>query len=194
MFTMSYGPKWRAHRALMHRLLAPKPTLEFVPSQEFEVKQLLYQLAFDNDDQAAFFHHVRRMSFSIVTTSTYGHRIDSQDHPELRSAEESSALLGRITRPGAFIEDDIPPLAQFLPRFFQPSRRQAAKYAQVILRGKMRSWSQLKDEVKAGTAAPSFGRDLAETDLQSQGLTDEDAAWITGGQQTGCSCVVDDYF
>ncbi|RYO96035.1 hypothetical protein DL763_003427 [Monosporascus cannonballus] len=180
MFTMSYGPHWRAHRTVMHRLLAPKPTLQFVPSQEFEVKQFLYQLAFDNEDQGAFFGHVRRMSFSIVTTSTYGRRIESNDHPDLSNAGEASALLGRITRPGVFIEDDIPLLAM-LPKFLQPSRRQAKKYADIILRGKMRSWNQLKTEIDAGIAAPSFGRDLAESDYKSQGLTDEDAAWITGG-------------
>ena len=181
MFTMSYGPRWRAHRTIMHRLLAPKPTLEFVPSQEFEVKQFLYQLAFDNADQTAFYQHVRRLSFSIVTTSTYGRRIESWDHPDVRAAGETSALLGRITKPGAFIEDDVPLFAK-LPNFLQPSRRQAKKYADVILRGKMRSWNQLLSELDAGIAAPSFGRDLAESDFREQGLTDEDAAWITGGK------------
>ncbi|RYP62691.1 hypothetical protein DL769_007198 [Monosporascus sp. CRB-8-3] len=179
MFTMPYGPHWRAHRTVMHRLLASKPTLEFVPSQEFYIKQFLYRLAFDNEDQGAFFGHVRRMSFSIVTTSTYGRCIESQDHPDLSNAGEASALLGRITRPGGFIED-IPPLAM-LPKFLQPSHRRAKKYADIILRGKMRSWNQLKAEIDAGIAAPSFGRDLAESDCKSQGLTDEDAAWITAG-------------
>ena len=181
MFTMSYGPRWRAHRTIMHRLLAPKPTLEFVPSQEFEVKQFLYQLAFDNADQGSFFQHVRRLSFSIVTTSTYGRRIDSWDHPDVRAAGETSALLGRITRPGAFIEDDIP-LFAMLPKWMQPSRRAAIGYADTILKGKMRSWNQLKSEVEAGIAAPSFGRSLMESDFREQGLTDEDGAWITGGE------------
>lgn len=180
MFTMSYGPKWRAHRSAMHRLLAPKPTLEFVPSQEYEVKHFLYQLAFENEDQALFFQHVRRLSFSIVTSSTYGRRIDSAADPVLNNAGEASALLARITRPGAFIEDDIPFLAR-LPRFLQPSSRVAKKYAAIILAGKMQSWNRLKDDIKAGVAPPSFGRDLAESDFRDQGLTDEDAAWITGG-------------
>lgn len=178
MFTMPYGPRWRAHRAIMHKLLAPKPTAEFVPSQEFEVKQLLHHLGFENGDQSAWFEHVRRMSFSIVTTSTYGRPVDDAD---LRNAGESSALLGRITRPGAFIEDDIPLLARWLPERLQPSRRQAKKYADIILRGKMRAWNQLKEEVESGKAPPSFGRDLAQSDFRAQGLTDEDAAWITGG-------------
>ncbi|KAK3395195.1 cytochrome P450 [Podospora didyma] len=167
MFTMSYGYRWRAHRTIMHRLLAPKPTLEFVPSQEFEVKQLLHQLAFENgDDHAGFFYHVRRMSFRLSR------------RPRTAAAWTRWATL---ISPGAFIEDDIPPLAQILPKFLQPSRRQAAEYAKIVLRGEMRAWNQIKDEVSAGIAAPSFGRDLAESDFREQGLTDEDATWITGG-------------
>jgi hypothetical protein len=181
MFTMSYGPQWRAHRAAMHRLLAPKPTLEFVPSQQFEVKHFLYQLAFENEDQSSFFQHVRRLSFSIVTSSTYGRRIESIADPILDNAGEASALLARITRPGAFIEDDIPLVAK-LPKLLQPSRREATDYAAIILAGKMQSWNRLKDDIKAGIAPPSFGKDLAESDFREQGLTDEDAAWITGGK------------
>ncbi|KAI1428592.1 putative O-methylsterigmatocystin oxidoreductase [Xylaria sp. FL1777] len=180
MFTMPYGTQWRTHRAVMHRLLAPRPTLEFVPSQVFESKHLLFQLAFENEKQCAFLDHVRRMSFSIVTTSAYGRRIKSQDYLDLNAAGETSKLLGRTTRPGAFIEDDIPLLAG-LPQFLQPSRRKAKKYAAIVSRGKMQAWNQLKSEIRAGLAIPSFGRDLAESDLRSQGLTDEDAAWIIGG-------------
>jgi len=180
MFTMSYGPKWRAHRTIMHQLLAPKATLSFVPSQEFEVKQFIYQLAFENDDYGAFYQHVRRLSFSIVMTSTYGRRIGSWDHPDVKAAGETSALLGRITRPGAFPEDDLPLLAM-LPKWLQPSRKAAKGYADIILRGKMRSWNQLKAEHAAGRAPPSFGRTLLESDYAAKGLTDEDCAWIVGG-------------
>ncbi|KAF7517117.1 hypothetical protein G7054_g13911 [Neopestalotiopsis clavispora] len=180
IFTMAYGPQWRLQRSIMHRLLAPKPTLEFVPSQEFEVKHLLHQLAFDNEDQESFFNHVRRMSLSVVASTTYGRRIDSQDDPDMRSAAHTAALLGSITRPGVFIEDDIPLLGR-LPKFLHPSRRKAMKYAGIVLSGKMGAWNRLKEEVDAGIAAPSFGRDLVENELKSGKLTDEDAAWLTGG-------------
>ncbi|KAM0817167.1 putative O-methyltransferase domain-containing protein [Seiridium cardinale] len=180
IFTMKYGPRWRSQRSIMHRLLAPKPTLEFVPSQEFEVKHLLHQLAFNNGDQKSFFDHVRRMSLSIVAATTYGRRIESQDDPDMRSAGETAALLGSITRPGVFIEDDVPLLGK-LPKFLHPSRAKAQKYADVILRGKMSAWSRLKAEVETGVAAPSFGRDLVEGELKDKKLTDEDAAWLTGG-------------
>ncbi|KAF2867549.1 O-methylsterigmatocystin oxidoreductase [Massariosphaeria phaeospora] len=180
IFTMPYGPKWRSHRSTMHRLLDPKMTLTFVPSQEFEVKQFLYQLAFDNEDQNKFFQHIRRLSFSIVMTSTYGRRVDSTEHEDLRAAAKASALLGKISRPGAFIEDEIPPLA-LLPEWAQPSRKKAKEYYKIVLKGKMQMWERLCDEVKRGVAPPSFGKSLYESNFRDEGLTDEDAAWIVGG-------------
>ncbi|KAF2152838.1 cytochrome P450 [Myriangium duriaei CBS 260.36] len=128
---MAYGPKWRAHRTIMRRLLSPKATLSFIPSQEFEVKQFLHKLAFDNADEGAFHQHVRRVSFSIVTTSTHGRRIKSWNHSNVHAAGATSALLGRITRPGAFIDDDLPLLSRF-PKWLQPSRRAAKGYAKSI--------------------------------------------------------------
>lgn len=181
MFTMAYGPKWRTYRTIMHQLLSPKMTLTFVPSQEFEVKQFLYELLYDNASLHNFYNHVRRLSFSIVMTSTYGHRVSSWDDEDVRAAGETSKLLGRITRPGAFIEDDIPLLA-LLPHWMQPSRRAATRYAETILKSKMRPWHRLKDEIARGKAGPSFGKNLMAIDFASQGLCEEDGAWIAGGR------------
>ena len=45
ILSMSHTPKWRKMRSYMHQLLTPKASLAFVPSQEFEIKQLLNDLA-----------------------------------------------------------------------------------------------------------------------------------------------------
>lgn len=180
MFTMPYGPKWRAYRTIVHQLLSPKMTLTFIPSQEFEFKQFMYELACDNSDERSFYHHIRRLSYSIIMTSTFGRRIDRWDHPDVRFAAESSKLLGKITRAGAFIEDEIPPLAN-LPSWMQPSREAAKKYAETLLSTKMRIWNRLKS-VELDEAPRCFGKELTESDYRSQGLCEEDAAWIAGGQ------------
>ena len=72
---MSYTPEWRKLRAMVHKLLTPKASDLFKPSQEFETKQLLWDLLTDNDDQESFYNHVRRYTTSVVMTSTYGRRI-----------------------------------------------------------------------------------------------------------------------
>jgi hypothetical protein len=56
------------------------------------------------------------------------------------------------------------------------------EYSKTTFKGKMRAWNQLKEEVEAGVAAPSFGRDLVETDYKDQVVDDEACAWILGGE------------
>lgn len=180
MFTMPYGPKWRAYRTIIHQLVSTRMTLSFVPTQEYETKQLLYELAFHNDDQRAFYFHIRRFSFSTIMTSTYGTRIDRWDHDDVLYAIRSSKVLGSITRPGAFVEDEFPPLAR-LPAWLQPSRPRALRYAEPILEAKLRLWSRLRAQLAAGKAPVCYGREIMETGYQAQGLTEADAAWIAGG-------------
>jgi len=180
MFTMPYGPKWRTYRTIVHQLVSTNMTLTFVPTQEFETKQLLYEFAFKNDNQRDFYFHVRRFSFSIIMTSTYGRRIDKWDHEDVLYATKSTKLLGQITRAGAFIEDELPPLAK-LPHWMQPSRKRAIEYSKPILEAKLRLWNRLKAELNAGKAPTCYGRGIMESNYHAQGLTDEDAAWIAGG-------------
>jgi hypothetical protein len=158
-------------------------TETFLPTQAFEVKQLMWDLANNNANEMDFYRHVRRMSFSIIMTSTYGHRIDRWDHEDIRYALESSKILGKISRAGTFIEDELPFLAQ-LPHWLQPSRKRAMRYAQPVLGAKMRLWNMLKTEIMNGIAPPCFGKELMMSDYRSQGLVDEDAAWIAGGMSS----------
>ena len=183
MFTMPYGSKWRTYCAIVHKLLSVRSTLTFLPSQEYEVKQLMYDLATGNDNGRDFYLHVRRKSMSIISASALGRRIDNKDHDDIKRAGQSSQLLGRITRAGAFIEDELPFLL-FLPRFMQPSHKKAQQFAGLLRRAKMHIWNRLQAEVASGIAPPSFGKELALSDYKRQGLTDEDAAWIAGGKST----------
>ena len=72
---MPYGPEWRRLRSVAHKLLTPKMSDTFQPSQEFESKQLLYDILTDNATGGEFYMHVRRYSTSVLMTSTYGRRI-----------------------------------------------------------------------------------------------------------------------
>ena len=72
---MGYTTEWRKLRAIVHRLLTPKASESFRPSQQFEAQQLLYDILTDNADQSSFYMHVRRYTTSVVMTSTYGKRV-----------------------------------------------------------------------------------------------------------------------
>lgn len=72
---MPYGAEWRKLRAITHKLLTPKVSGTFRPSQEFEAKQLMYDILTDNKGDRAFYMHVRRYTTSVIMTSTYGRRV-----------------------------------------------------------------------------------------------------------------------
>lgn len=75
LLLLTYGTKWRQLRTIVHKLLTPKASETYKPSQDFEAKQLLFDLATGNDDQESFYLHVRRYTTSVVLTSTYGRRV-----------------------------------------------------------------------------------------------------------------------
>lgn len=72
---MGYTSEWRKLRTIVHKLLTPKVSDTFKPSQEFEAKQLIHDLYSDNRDEESFYMHVRRYTTSVVMTSTYGRRV-----------------------------------------------------------------------------------------------------------------------
>ncbi|KAI1486331.1 putative O-methylsterigmatocystin oxidoreductase [Biscogniauxia mediterranea] len=182
MFTLAYGPKWRTYRTITHQLLSSTMTATFIPTQEYETKQLLFDLGMNNTNQLDFNMHIRRFAFSIIMTSTYGLRIKTWDDEDVHHALESAKILGKITRAGAFIVDELPFLAR-LPPWLQPQRKQAEEYAKPLLEAKMLLWRRLQAQVAAGKAPTCYAREMMENDKswRKQGLTDEDAAWIAGG-------------
>lgn len=90
-------------------------------------------------------------------------------------------ILGKISRPGYFIEDEIPLLA-YLPSWLQPSRKEATRFAVPVHAAKMRLWNILREQQSADNAPECFGKQLLSKDITSQGLTDDDAAWIASGK------------
>ena len=182
MFTLPYGPKWRTYRGIVHGLVSSTMTQTFVPAQEYETKQLLVDLATDNASQRDFISHVRRFSFSIIMTSTYGNRVGSRDHPDIATSARASTILGKITRAGGFIVDELPFLAN-LPKWLQPGRKRAEGFAEQLLKDKLFFWRRLQRQASEGKAPMCYAREMMDTSdsWRKQGLTDDDAAWITGG-------------
>ncbi|KAL8921016.1 MAG: hypothetical protein Q9208_005907 [Pyrenodesmia sp. 3 TL-2023] len=182
MPTMPYGPLWRAQRSIIRQITTVPMTATFVPSQEFETKQLLFDLATDNADQRSFYQHMRRYAFSIIMTNTFGTRVNRMDHPDVKNAIKSQAILRETSKPGAFILDEVPPLAR-LPKWLQPGRRRAQEAGKEVLDIKMRLWRRLEEQVLSGKAPHCYAREMFESRASwyAQGLTEEDLAWVAGG-------------
>lgn len=182
MSTMPYGPLWRAQRSVVRQVTTVSITATFAPSQEFETKQLLFDLATDNDSQRSFYQHMRRYAFSIIMTNTFGTRVKNWDHPDAQDAARSQGILRRTSSPGAFLLDEIPPLT-ILPRWLQPGRRDAIKAGREVLDIKMGLWRRLERQFQAGKAPHCFAKNIIqEKDTwYAQGLNEEYLAWVAGG-------------
>ncbi|KAF1347669.1 cytochrome P450 [Delphinella strobiligena] len=181
MPTMPCGPRWRAQRSVVRQITSVPMTAKFVPSQEFEMKQLLFDLATNNNNQRNFYMHMRRFAFSIILTNTFGSRVQDIDHPDVHNAMRSQAILRR-TLPPYFIVDEFPPL-QKLPKWLQPGRREAEACAKEVLDIEMNLWHRLERQHNCGKAPACYGREIMENKQSwySQGLTDVDLAWVAGG-------------
>jgi cytochrome P450 len=182
MPTMPYGPHWRALRSVVRQVTAVPVTATFIPSQEFEAKQLLFDLATDNQNQRNFYQHMRRFAFSIIMTNTFGTRVKSWDHPDAQNSVRTQAILRRTLQPGTFLVDEFPPLAQ-LPKWLQPGRKMAEDAAKEVLDIKMDLWHRLERQVRSGKAPPCFAREIYESkdSWYAQGLTEHHLAWVSSG-------------
>ncbi|KAK2014988.1 cytochrome P450 CYP2 subfamily [Colletotrichum eremochloae] len=94
----------------------------------------------------------------------------------------SQKILRETSRPGAFIVDTLPPMA-WLPKWLWPGQSRAKAAAKEVLGIKMRLWQRIEDQVASGKAPNCIARTIFENKQHwySQGLTDEDLAWVTGG-------------
>jgi cytochrome P450 len=102
---MGYTPEWRKLRTIVHKLLTPKASETFLPSQEFEAKQLVHDLLTKNEDQESFYMHVRRYTTSVVMTSTYGKRVPTWDCDDVKEIYQEMAEFSETAAPGAFLAD-----------------------------------------------------------------------------------------
>ncbi|KAL2808098.1 putative O-methylsterigmatocystin oxidoreductase [Aspergillus granulosus] len=186
MPTMPYGPHWRAQRSVVRRITTVQMVSTFVPSQEFEAKQLVFDLAVDSENnmgaQTIFYQHMRRYAFSIIMTNTFGVRVKSWDHEDAQNAVRSQKILRETSRPGAFLVDEIPLLAR-LPTWLQPGRGRAIKAARQIREIKMGLWQRMERQFISGKAPHCFARSILEGKdaWYAQGLDEEDLAWVAGG-------------
>jgi cytochrome P450 len=182
MPTMPYGASWRALRTAVHQMTTVSMTGTFVPSQEFEAKQLIFDLGTDNESQRGFYQHMRRYAFSIIMTNTFGTRVKTLDHPAAQNSIKVQAILRGTSRPGAFLVDEFPPLAK-LPRWLLPGRKEAETAAKQVMDIKMILWKQLGEQVAAGKAPHCYAREIYQRkeSWYAQGLTEEHLIWLTTG-------------
>lgn len=182
MPSMPYGTQWRVLRKAVRELTNIPMTATLVPSQEFEAKQLLFELGMNNEDQRSFYQHMRRYAFSIILTNSFGNRVRNMDHPAVQNSIKTQQILRRMLRPGAFLVDEFPLLAK-LPKWLQPGRKEAENAAKEIMDMKRELWEQLQKQIALGKAPYCYAREIyyRKEYWHSQGLTEDHLIWLTTG-------------
>jgi hypothetical protein len=176
---MIYSERWRRIRTIIHQLLTPRVSATFKPSQLFESKQLTYDYLVNNENQTDFYTHSRRYATSVIMTSTYGRRIPTWENEDMRQIFQILADFGEASGPTRWLAEVIPPLSK-LPTFLQWWRPEAMKFQENQNQAWMGYWLQLKKKIEEGTAPDCFVKQFAQSDYQSKGIDEMQAAYTAG--------------
>ncbi|KAJ5631968.1 hypothetical protein N7490_008307 [Penicillium lividum] len=115
---MSHSPHWRKLRAIVHKVLTPKSSNTCMPFQEFEAKQLLWDILNDNKDQ--------EVSTSIFADIPH---LDCEDIREIYGLMEE---FSKAATPGKYMAETLPVLAK-LPAWMQWWMKEALKRRLICL-------------------------------------------------------------
>lgn len=74
---MADNAKWKSLRGITHKSLKPSKSITYMPNQDLEAKQLVYDLLVNNGDGSQFYTHVRRFATSGIMKTTYGWRLST---------------------------------------------------------------------------------------------------------------------
>ncbi|QKX53806.1 uncharacterized protein TRUGW13939_00886 [Talaromyces rugulosus] len=176
---MPYSPEWRKLRATVHKLLTPKSSNTFMPSQLFEAKQLLWDILTDNENQENFYMHIRRYTTSVVMTSTYGRRVAVWDCEDIREIYGLMQDFSEAAQPGKHIAETFPFLAK-IPSWMQWWRKSALQSFQRQAAIWMKYWTRLKTQMDSNLAPECFVKQFIETDYKKSGISELQASFVAG--------------
>ncbi|RHZ47725.1 cytochrome P450 [Aspergillus thermomutatus] len=163
---------WTEKRRVMHSLLSGTALRQYGAWQELESTQLLAEYLFQ--PQRWYRHHYRYAN-SVVHRIALGERL-TKTNKELADLQDVvTYFVGSI---GSSMVDWFPEL-DALPRRLQPWRRYWEKLGQWNYEVYRSWWVPVREKVEAGTAPPSFVRDvLLHEDTKFTG-DDQEAMYVT---------------
>ena len=170
---MRYGDRWRAWRKILHNFLNTRSVDAYRPIQNFESKQLLYDIL---ESPSGFRHHIERYAASVVVCITYGRRVHDVLADEVVCFNrDSMAYLTSVNIPGKYAVEAYPQLLR-LPSFLTPWRTEALIQRQKDIFYLTGLVQEVSAKIAAGTAQTSFCRQLLENQA-SMNLTELDIAY-----------------
>ncbi|PPQ69882.1 hypothetical protein CVT25_005587 [Psilocybe cyanescens] len=173
---MVYGDRWKKHRRVFHHQFQPSIAPSYYPIQTREAHGLLRRFLRSPD---TLDYNLRQNAASLVMKVTYGIQIADTNDAYVAIAGKALEGAAMATSPGAFLVDFIPFLKhvpEWVPR--ASFKRRAREWRDAVTHMRNDPFNTVVNEMKSGTAPPSFVSNLL-SDMESKGnVTEEDANLI----------------
>jgi cytochrome P450 len=136
---------------------------------------MLYDLLRDPSRYELWFE---RYAGGLIFRIGYGKTITTGEEEHVRKALHVVHTVERVASPGSYLVDSLTFL-KYLPEWLAPFKKEGRLLHQAELKFFRTLVSDVKAEIEAGVAGPSFVRKWLE-DKESYGLTDDEAAYVIG--------------
>nr|WGZ60618.1 cytochrome P450 [Fusarium tricinctum] len=176
LLMMGYGPTWRSFRKLVHSLLNVTAAKSYVPYQDLENKQMMYEMIIQPDQ---FLQSIRRYSNALTATMVFGWRSPIYHDPKLMQLFDGFSEFADLNQTGIAALLESFPLLRKLPDFLVPVQRKAKELHQKEKNLYVSHWLKAKQDIANGTIKPCFCVGLAEAQEKGN-FDDAQAAYISG--------------
>ncbi|CAK7237197.1 hypothetical protein SEUCBS140593_009877 [Sporothrix eucalyptigena] len=156
MVLMPYSDRWRTLRKIMHQILSARAQDIFMPFQDLESKNLIWDYLEDPDKWWAA---NARYANSVIMSVVFGRR-SALDDPDIVELFETIELFLANQQPGVNLVDGFPVLEK-LPKQLQWWR---SRGEDIFRKTARRELQRLEEKMKAGTQRRCFGTDFLETE------------------------------
>lgn len=131
MLLRPYDARFKLHQKLESPVLNERASGSYLPFQEMESKQLMFDLVKDSAAHGTAgincHGHMERTTASIIYSLFYGHRVRTAQDPILLNAHAVNHEFDQLAQVGKYLADSFPVLNK-LPRFLTPWKAEAAAH------------------------------------------------------------------
>ncbi|KAL1745670.1 cytochrome P450 [Schizophyllum fasciatum] len=187
LFLSRYNDRWRRMRKAAQMLLAPSVVKDYLPIQDAESTQLLFDVLSTPDK---FFTHMNRYSNSIALSIIYGKRSPRMETPTAAAIVEITERWNAFMEPGATPPLDIYPMLKWIPNFMAPWMNRAHEIRNMQRTLYLDLFDECHKRVEAGDGAFFMGdviRDQKDHGLNRKQMSALAGSIYEAGSETGAT-------
>ncbi|TFK75624.1 cytochrome P450 [Pluteus cervinus] len=164
--------RWRRWRKLLHTGFHSKRADTYRDIQSLESTIMMHQML---NTPRYYERHLQRYAASVVTSVTYGRRVDSVDEWVVKENMEAMDYLTSVNIPGKYLVESWPWLLK-LPRSLQWFRREPEARKQRDINFLMHLLNDVKTRMQDGTV-PDCLTSQSITDINKLGMSEVELAY-----------------